>query len=50
MAISVFVAEIGKTEYKSQIKKRKAKKQEKVIKDKMLDDATLDVQSEPVRL
>jgi Na+/phosphate symporter len=37
MAISVFVAEIGKTEYKSQMSKRKLRKQEKEIAAKMLD-------------
>lgn len=33
MAISVFVAEVGKTEYKSQMRKRKAKKVELVNVD-----------------
>lgn len=37
MAISVFVANVSHTEYKSQMNKRKLRKQEKEIASKMLD-------------
>jgi len=43
MAISVFLAEVGKTEYKSQIRKRKLKTAEKVI----VDETELQVTSQP---
>ena len=38
MAISVFVANVSHTEYKSQMRKRKAKKTEQVIPDKLVQD------------
>jgi len=38
IAIGVFLGNLGNTEYKSQMRKRKAKKTEQVIPDKLIQD------------
>lgn len=43
MALSVFIGNVSHTEYKSQAKKRKLKRQESELTSKMLDDSVLDV-------